>query len=142
MSDAMTKPKDNLAKDNKKVEEKKKKKAPEEKPPLPKITPKVDMRENETQFFISIELPGLKKKNVKVMCNTTSVSIVAKKKGPKTLKKETNQQVELEYGIFERTIKLPKTVNPKKAAAKLRNGLFTLELPKKDYSKMVKIKVK
>lgn len=117
-------------------------KVPKIKKPLPKITPKVDLRENEDKFFISIELPGIKSKDISLKCNSKSIMIEAKKKGPKSIKHETNQKVELEYGIFERTIDLPKTVNPKKAEAKLRNGLFTLEIPKKDYLEFLPIKVK
>ena len=137
MSDTAVKPKIEQPKEEKRIKKAVKPPAP----PLPKLTPKVDLRENETEYFISMELPGLKKKNVKVELNVESVTINTKKKAPKSLKKEQNNTTELEYGIFERTITLPSTVNPKGAIAKIRNGLFTIELPKKDYKKKRKIKV-
>jgi HSP20 family protein len=60
-------------------------------------------------------------------------------------KKETKGTMvrqELRYGLFERAIELPMTIDPTKVEAKYEHGMLTLVLPKSDVVKPKLIPVK
>jgi HSP20 family protein len=39
------------------------------------------------------------------------------------------QQMEIEYGPFQRQVRLPKNVDPRRAHARYENGIVTITLP-------------
>ena len=50
--------------------------------------------------------------------------------------------MERSYGTFERVFTLPDSVNPEGVHADYKNGVLTVNLPKKDIAKPRQIKVK
>jgi HSP20 family protein len=48
---------------------------------------------------------------------------------------------ELPHGSFRRTLRLPATLDPEKAQAKITDGVLTLRLPKAESSRPKTIKV-
>ncbi|MCG8570006.1 MAG: Hsp20/alpha crystallin family protein [Spirochaetes bacterium] len=105
------------------------------------IKPTIDLKENDKKFMVVVEVPGLKRKNVKVQLNTNTLTIEGKKK-QKSLKKGQDNITECVYGIFKRSITLPDTVSTKKVVGKVKNGIFVVAMDKKDYQKPVKVGVK
>ena len=109
---------------------------------LKELKPATDLRESPEEFFIAVELPGLSRKDVSITMNISEITIRARKRPVKGLKKETSTIQEIEEGIYLRTIPLPDTVEPKKAKTSMKNGLLTMVMPRKDYDKAVKISLK
>ena len=105
------------------------------------ITPVIDLVENDQEFLIIIEVPGLKKKNIKVRLSANILTVKGKKK-QKSLKNCQDKVTECIYGVFQRTITLPETVQTKKVFGRMNNGILTVKIPKKDYLIPVKVKVK
>ena len=127
-----------------------KKKAKNEKTPkvekpkavLKELTPVTDLRETPDEFFVAIELPGLSRKDVSIKMNISEMTIRARKRRIKGLKKENSTLQEIEDGVYVRKISLPETVQPKKAKTSMKNGVLTIAMPKKDYEKPVKVNLK
>ena len=106
-----------------------------------KWTPRVDINETEKDVIIEAELPGIEKKDVKVEVKDNLLTI----SGERTREKKTeNCCVERHYGKFERSFNLGDTVNADKVAAAYKNGILTLNLPKKEAAlpKEISIEVK
>jgi HSP20 family protein len=90
----------------------------------------VNVKETETAFHLEMAVPGLKKEDVKVNVdnNKLTVSYKNEQKSEETTDKYTRQ--EFSFNSFERSFRLPKTVNADQITASYNNGILALELPK------------
>ena len=92
--------------------------------------PAMDVAENEAEFRLVVELPGLKKDSVKISFSDNVVSIRGEKRVETREEKENWHQVERTYGTFERSIRLPVPVDSEKVKARFEDGVLTVVLPK------------
>jgi HSP20 family protein len=90
----------------------------------------VDVNETETEFFLSADMPGLDKKDVTVDIHDGVITI----KGERAIDNEESTDGyrirERQLGSFNRSFRLPDNVNEDKVAAKFKNGVLTVTLPK------------
>jgi len=90
----------------------------------------VDVNETETEFFLSADMPGLDKKDVTVDIHDGVITI----KGERGIDNEKSTDGyrirERQLGSFNRSFRLPDNVNEDKVAAKFKNGVLTVTLPK------------
>ena len=77
--------------------------------------PPVDMVENDDNFVISVELPGLGKDDIKMTMQNNVLTINGNKKHEFESKEDTVHRVERSYGSFCRSINLPSTVDSVRA---------------------------
>jgi HSP20 family protein len=89
--------------------------------------PNVDVRENDSQFKVCAELPGLDERDVEV----TFADGVVTLKGEKRLEEDTALYSERWTGAFERQIVLGDSVDPDNVKATFKNGVLTVILAKK-----------
>jgi HSP20 family protein len=89
--------------------------------------PHVDVRENDSQFKVCAELPGLEEKDVEV----TFADGVITLKGEKRMEDEPTLYSERWAGSFERQIVLGDAVDPDNVKATFKNGVLTVILAKK-----------
>ena len=89
--------------------------------------PHVDVRENDSQFKVCAELPGLDERDVEVTFADGIVTL----KGQKRLEEETPLYNERWAGAFERQIVIGDTVDPENVKATFKNGVLTVILAKK-----------
>jgi HSP20 family protein len=106
------------------------------------LSPVTDLRQTDDRFFVAVEMPGLSRRDVTIKMNINEMVIRGRKRRMKGLKKENEAIHEIENGLYVRTINLPETVQPKKARTTMRNGILKIVMPKKDYTKKVRISVK
>jgi HSP20 family protein len=107
--------------------------------------PRVDITEDEKNFYFDVEVPGVKKDEVKVSVDEDNVLFI---KGEKKFEKQDEAKIccrnERAYGEFERSFQLPDNVNSGKIEAKYENGILYLTIPKlepeKPKEKTVEIK--
>ncbi|MBD2757821.1 Hsp20/alpha crystallin family protein [Spirosoma validum] len=92
--------------------------------------PAVNVKETETAFHLELAAPGLKKEDLKVNVanNMLTISYKSEEKSEETTGKFTRQ--EFGFASFERSFKLPKTVNADEIKAAYADGILTIELPK------------
>ena len=103
--------------------------------------PAVDLMENENQFRLVTELPGLKSEDVKIALTDNVLTLRGEKKALTEEKNETWHHVERTYGAFERSFTLTGPVDPAKVTAKFENGVLTVTLPKSEESRPREIRI-
>jgi len=89
--------------------------------------PHVDVRENDTQYKVCAELPGMDERDVEV----TFADGVVTLKGEKRLEEEPALYTERWSGAFERQIVVGDDVDPNDVKATFKNGVLTVILTKK-----------
>lgn len=94
--------------------------------------PRVDISEDENTIYITAEIPGVDKKDVKVTLQDNILTIEGEKKSEIRDEKKNYYRIERSYGAFCRSFRLPAEVDPDKIKAKFDNGLLTIEATKKE----------
>lgn len=95
-----------------------------------KITPRLDVVEDDKGFRVSVELPGMNDKDVAVTLDDRLLTIRGEKKEEKEKRDKDVFRSERAYGSFRRTIELPSDIESGKIEAKFKDGILTIDLPK------------
>ena len=101
------------------------------------FTPTTDVTENEKAYFVSVDLPGVKKENINVEVHEGILKISGERKSST----EREGYSERRYGKFERSLSLPKDVDADKIEAHFENGVLELAIPKKEALKPKSIQI-
>ncbi len=101
--------------------------------------PAINVMESDKGYTVELAAPGLKKEDFCVHINDEGNLIV--KMENKQEKKEENKNMrylrrEFSYSKFEQTLILPDDVDKEKIAARVENGVLTVELPKIEETKI------
>lgn len=91
-------------------------------------TPKVEVKENGKSYTVTVELPGLDEKDVKVQIEDDVLTISGEKKVEHT--DDKTHYSERSYGSFTRAFTLPIDADRNAVAARFAKGVLTLEIPK------------
>jgi len=105
------------------------------------FTPSVDVKENDKEFIIKAELPGVEEKDVEVTVTNDSVMIKGEKKEEKEDKDKNYYYMERSYGSFSRVIPLEVEIEANKAEARFKNGVLEVKIPKSQTAKAKGTKV-
>jgi HSP20 family protein len=106
------------------------------------FSPAIDVAVEKDNVVVTADLPGLSKDDVSVTLQDNYLTIRGEKK-QETEQKETNYFVsERVYGAFARTIELPVAVDANKIAARFKDGVLQVTLPKTEEAKPKQIEVK
>lgn len=92
-----------------------------------------DTREDKDNFYLRVELPGLKREELKLKVVDQVLTI----KGQKKSWKDENEQA----ASIERSVSLPDQVNPDKIEAAYEDGVLTVTLPKREEVKPREIEI-
>ena len=101
----------------------------------------VDVKADEEAYTISALIPGIEADEINVEILKNTVSIRGEFNDDEENEQEKFLVSELPAGRFYRELTLPTTMDSSKADASLKNGVFTLRVPKAeiDRPKMIKI---
>jgi HSP20 family protein len=108
------------------------------------FVPQINVSETNEQYKVVAELPGLEDKDFEVEIDNDVLRIKGEKKSSSESKDENEHfhRFESTYGSFERSIRLPETINADAAKASFKNGVLTLTIPKdKESSRVKKLKI-
>ncbi len=111
--------------------------APEE-----SFAPAIDLYEDENEYVVEAELPGLKQDEIKVSVEDDILTISGEKKREKEIKEENLYRSERFYGKFERQIVLPQNTDKDNIKASYKNGVLKVVIPKKEEAKPKKVDIK
>jgi HSP20 family protein len=105
--------------------------------------PLVDITEDDKEFLIRAELPGLTKEEVKVTVEDKIMTVSGERKIEKEEKTKKYHRVERAYGKFERSFILPERADGTKVNAEFKEGVLQIHLPKteKPVSKALDVKI-
>ncbi|MGB9682152.1 MAG: Hsp20/alpha crystallin family protein [bacterium] len=92
--------------------------------------PSVDVYETDKELIVLVEIAGVNKEDIEIFVQGNMVVIRGNRKEPDTNKKEAYHQMEINYGVFERSIPLPIFVREEDAKASFQNGILKIVFPK------------
>jgi HSP20 family protein len=93
---------------------------------------RMDVTENDREYQVLAELPGVKKEEISITINGNEVSVSAEVKQEKVIKNgDTVLCAERSYGTIKRAFSLGQEVDEALAQAKYNEGVLELTLPKK-----------
>ncbi|MGC8723481.1 MAG: Hsp20/alpha crystallin family protein [Acidobacteriota bacterium] len=105
-------------------------------------SPAVDLREEEGQYVIEADMPGMKREDIEVHLENNLLTIRGERKFEAESQKETYHRIERAYGRFTRSFTLPSRVEADKISATYKDGILQLIVPKAEESKPKRIAIK
>ena len=106
------------------------------------LMPAINISENEKEYVITGEIPGVDAKDLDVTLTDGILTIKGEKKQENEEKEENYHRIERHYGSFERSFRIPEKVKTDKLDATYKDGVFKLSLPKAEVVEAKKIEVK
>ncbi|HAF07197.1 TPA: heat-shock protein [candidate division WOR-3] len=104
-------------------------------------TPSMDISETDKEFFVTVELPGLKKEDITLSIDNNVLTIEGERKSEKEEKGKTFHRIERSYGKFYRSVTLPKKVDEDNIKASFKDGLLNITIPKVEKEKVKNIEI-
>ncbi|HOT61719.1 MAG TPA: Hsp20/alpha crystallin family protein [Treponemataceae bacterium] len=108
--------------------------------------PRIDVRETPEAYVMDVELPGLTEKDVEINLKDRVLSISSVKDAKK---EETKKENGVEYLIrerrtnsFARRFTLPEDIAADKVSANFKNGILTIDIPRRPESQPRQIEIK
>jgi HSP20 family protein len=105
-------------------------------------SPLVDIAEDDHEYCIRAELPGVQKEDVKVTVENGVLSIAGERKYEKEEKNRKYHRVERAYGSFERSFSVPDDADASKVKAEFKDGVLNVHLAKDEKTRPKAIEVK
>jgi len=96
----------------------------------PTWQPAVELKSNETEFVLRVQLPGINAKDLDVKIGRSGVALSGEHKAENTTDENGFFRSEFRYGKFQRVISLPSPVQNDQVKADFKDGVLTLTLPK------------
>ena len=103
---------------------------------------KVDVRDTGKEVEVVAELPGFSEDEIEVTAGPDSITIRAERQQEREERNATAVVIERTVGVLERSIPLPEGSLPDDAAARFKNGVLTIVVPKSAGSQSRRRKVK
>src|ERR1700746_1824809 len=92
--------------------------------------PLVDITEDDKEYLIKVELPEIKKEDVKVTIENGTLTISGERKFEKEEKNKKYHRIERAYGYFVRSCALPEGTDGSKVRAEFKDGILRVHLPR------------
>ncbi len=114
------------------------------------FSPRLDIAEDEKNLYLYVELPGIKKEDVKITINDDRVLFLKgekkrdyqeAKEGEVNTESRTYIRAERAYGEFNRSFVLPENINAENVNANFNNGVLTITLNKIEPAKPKEIEI-
>ena len=104
-------------------------------------SPSFDLYEEKDHFTLRAEIPGMRKEDIEVSMHGDTLSIAGERKQEEQQKDAEMYRSERYYGRFQRSLTLPRPVDPGKITAQYRDGILTVRLPKTEAARPRQIEV-
>lgn len=102
-----------------------------------------DVVESDQHFMLSVDLPGLKKEDIKIELQENTLTISGERKRERKNNETSGnvKRVEKFYGAFKRSYTLPLMIDASKIEAQYQDGVLELFLPKAQNAQPHKIEI-
>ncbi len=106
--------------------------------------PRIDVKEDEKEFVVRAELPGLSKDDFKLTVENNVLTLEGEKKNEFEEKQDGYFRSERTFGAFRRSFRLTDSVDPKKIKAEYEQGVLNITIPKAEKAKpkLIEVSVK
>jgi len=106
-------------------------------------TPAVDIKENQNELTLDVELPGINPENVEITTDNGILTIRGEKHGERKEDDDSRYHVvERTYGSFTRSFQLPNGIDDSRIEATSNNGILSIHIPKAALPQPKKIEIK
>lgn len=102
------------------------------------FAPSVNTREGEFAYHLDVDLPGVKKEDIKVDIKEGRLTISGERNFKEEVKEEDYYKVETSFGKFTRSFDLPENVDVENIEASSENGVLEVVIPKLEKVENVK----
>lgn len=106
------------------------------------LYPLADVKEDDDKYTVTVEVPGIDKKDLKIKIKKNSLLVEGEKKEETKEEGESYLRVERSYGNFRRAFSFASDLDEKKVNAEFKDGILTVTLPKTEKEKPKEIEVK
>ncbi len=103
--------------------------------------PAMDLVENEQDFVLRADLPGVSEADVKIELQDRILTISGERKAEHEERKEGYYRVERSSGSFSRALTLPEGIEASKITASFDNGVLEVHVPKPEVRKPHKVEI-
>jgi HSP20 family protein len=103
--------------------------------------PAVDVAETDAAYEITVELPGLDERNVEIAHANGILAIRGEKREESENKQRDYYVSERRYGSFERSFRIPDSVDEGKISAAFNKGVLAVTLPKTQQTRQPEKKI-
>jgi len=103
--------------------------------------PHIDIRETDKNVEVTVDLPGMNKKDIEVAVDEGVLSISGERKDERKKEDDGRVYYERRYGRFERCVRLPENVDGDKIEGEYKDGVLTLNIPKRPETKPERKKI-
>ena len=93
--------------------------------------PRVDMCETPEEIIVEVELPGVRREDMRIEVKGDFLHITGEKRATTERQERNYYRVERSYGRFERQLRLPGTVVREGIRAEFDAGILIITLPKR-----------
>src|SRR5271154_6413050 len=104
-------------------------------------SPAVDIYETENELVLKADLPAIDEKDLDIRIENNTLTVRGERKFEKQVNEDNYLRVERSYGSFSRSFTLPNTINTEAIRAEYKNGVLTVQMPKRAESKPKQVKV-
>ena len=112
--------------------------------PLPefsRITPAVDVSEDEGAIRVKAEIPGMDPQEISLTIEGNALILKGERKREEEKEEENTIRREVSYGSFCRTIPLPVAVDQDQVKARYDKGILEIVLPKAEGARPKRIEI-
>jgi len=95
------------------------------------FAPRMDVVETASGLRLTVEAPGLAGDQIKVTAEDDVLTISGEKTAAEEKVEGTARLTERSFGRFSRSIYLPRSADPAKISASLKDGVLTVDIPKR-----------
>ena len=92
--------------------------------------PAIDLVENEHEYVLRADLPGLSENDINVELANDVLTVSGERKSEHEERKQGYYRVERSSGAFRRSIRLPDGVDPESVQASFDRGVLEVTVPK------------
>jgi HSP20 family protein len=104
-------------------------------------TPRFDVKETNDGYVLKADLPGVREEEVDVSLSGNRLTISGKKEEEHEEEGEHYYATERTYGSFARSFSLPDSVDGEHVTAEMKDGVLTLNVPKRPEAQPKKISI-
>lgn len=95
------------------------------------LKPTLDLGANDKEYTITVEIPGVDEKDVRLEIVNDTLTIRGEKKQEKEEKDKNYYRMERSYGSFQRVLSLPNDANQDDVKAIFKKGILTVTIPRR-----------
>ena len=107
-----------------------------------KSFPTMDITENQSEYVVIAEMPGVNKEDVKITFEKSLLTVQGQRKSSEIPQDARVLLNEMRVRDFSRSIRIPVEIEVNNLSAELENGMLRIVLPKAEEAKPKQIEVK